>query len=74
MRGIGKLMRQTSQCGLGTTAPNHVLDTLEKFPDIYRRRLGHSGFEPAFDLNAALDEARAITGRSDTGATMKVKL
>ncbi|HUT41834.1 MAG TPA: NAD(P)H-dependent oxidoreductase subunit E, partial [Gammaproteobacteria bacterium] len=38
MRGIGKLMRQTSQCGLGTTAPNHVLNTLDKFPDSYRRR------------------------------------
>jgi [NiFe] hydrogenase diaphorase moiety large subunit len=73
MRGIGKLMRQTSQCGLGTTAPNHVLNTLEKFPDSYQRRLRHSGFEPAFDLNAALDEARAIAGRSDTGTTIKVK-
>ena len=73
MRGIGKLMQQTSQCGLGTTAPNHVLNTLDKFPDSYRNRLRHSGFEPAFDLNAALDEARAITGRSDTGTTIKVK-
>jgi len=73
MRGIGKLMRQNSQCGLGTTAPNHVLDTLEKFPDSYRRRLRHSGFEPAFDLDAALEEARAITGRTDTAADIKVQ-
>jgi [NiFe] hydrogenase diaphorase moiety large subunit len=72
MRGISKLMRQNSQCGLGTTAPNHVLDTLEKFPDSYRRRLRHSGFEPAFDLDAALDEARAITGRTDAAANIKV--
>jgi [NiFe] hydrogenase diaphorase moiety large subunit len=72
MRGIAKLMRQNSQCGLGTTAPNHVLDTLEKFPDSYRRRLRHSGFEPAFDLDAALDEARAITGRTDAAADIKV--
>jgi [NiFe] hydrogenase diaphorase moiety large subunit len=73
MRGIGKLMRQNSQCGLGTTAPNHVLDTLEKFPDSYRHRLRHSGFEPAFDLDAALDEARAITGRTDAAAHIKVR-
>ena len=72
MQGIGELMKKTSQCGLGTTAPNHVLDTLEKFPDSYRRRLRHSGFEPAFDLDAALDEARAITGRTDSRATLKV--
>jgi [NiFe] hydrogenase diaphorase moiety large subunit len=72
MRGIGKLMQQASQCGLGTTASNHVLDTLEKFPDSYRRRLRQTGFEPAFDLDAALDEARAIAGRSDSGTTVKV--
>jgi [NiFe] hydrogenase diaphorase moiety large subunit len=73
MRGISRLMRQNSQCGLGTTAPNHVLDTLEKFPDSYRARLLHSGFQPAFDLDAALDEARAITGRSDAAADIKVQ-
>ncbi len=71
MRGISKLMRQNSQCGLGTTAPNHVLDTLEKFPDSYRQRLRHTGFQPAFDLDAALDEARAITGRTDTAADIE---
>jgi [NiFe] hydrogenase diaphorase moiety large subunit len=71
MRGIGRLMQQASQCGLGTTAPNHVLHTLEKFPESYRRRLRHGGFEPAFDLDAALDEARAITGRSVAGADIK---
>jgi [NiFe] hydrogenase diaphorase moiety large subunit len=73
MRGISRLMRQNSQCGLGTTAPNHVLDTLEKFPDSYRARLLHSGFQPAFDLDAALDEARAITGRTDAAADIKVQ-
>jgi [NiFe] hydrogenase diaphorase moiety large subunit len=73
MRGISKLMRQNSQCGLGTTAPNHVLDTLEKFPGSYGSRLRHSGFAPAFDLDAALDEARAITGRTDAAADIKVQ-
>ncbi len=73
MRNIGRLMQQDSHCGLGTTAPNHVLDTLDKFPDSYRRRLRHGGFEPAFDLAAALEEARAITGRYDDGTTGKVQ-
>jgi [NiFe] hydrogenase diaphorase moiety large subunit len=73
MRGISKLLRQNSQCGLGTTAPNHVLDTLEKFPDSYGSRLRHSAFAPAFDLDAALDEARAITGRTDAAADIKVQ-
>jgi [NiFe] hydrogenase diaphorase moiety large subunit len=61
-------MRTTSHCGLGTTAPNPVLDTLAKCPIIYRRRLLKSAYEPAFDLDAELEEARQITGRNDRDA------
>ena len=68
LSNIGTLMKSTSHCGLGTTAPNPVLDTLNKFPHIYERRLAHSGYEPAFDLDAALQEARDITGRDDADA------
>jgi len=68
MQNIGRLMRFTSHCGLGTTAPNPVLDTLEKFPQIYEKHLKHSSYEPAFDLDAALQDARDITGRDDAGA------
>jgi [NiFe] hydrogenase diaphorase moiety large subunit len=42
-----------------------VLDTLSKFPHIYETRLKHSSYEPAFDLDAALQEAREIAGRDD---------
>ncbi len=68
MLNIGRLMRSTSHCGLGTTAPNPVLDTLKKFPQIYEARLKHTAYEPAFDLDAALQDARDITGRDDAGA------
>ena len=68
MQSIGQLMRATSHCGLGTTAPNPVMDTLEKFPQIYEKHLKHSSYEPAFDLDAALQDARDITGRDDAGA------
>ena len=68
MRKIGLLMRSSSHCGLGTTAPNPMLDTLNKFPQIYEKRLKHSGYEPAFDLDAALQDARDINGRDDAGA------
>jgi len=68
IRKIGLLMRSASHCGLGTTAPNPMLDTLNKFPQIYEKRLKHSGYEPAFDLDAALQDARDITGRDDAGA------
>lgn len=68
MRKLAVLMQNTSHCGLGTTAPNSVLDTLNKFSHIYEQRLKHSSYEPAFDLDAALQDARDITGRDDAGA------
>ena len=68
MRQIGALMRQASHCGLGSTAPGSVLDLLDRFPQLVEEQLAHSGYEPAFDLDAALQEARDITGRDDAGA------
>lgn len=68
MHKIGMLMLTSSHCGLGTTAPNPILDTLNKFPQIYNQRLKHSSYEPSFDLDAALQDARDITGRDDAGA------
>ena len=65
LRQIGAVMQQTSHCGLGQTAPNHLLDTLDKFPDAFRRRLRSPDLAPSFDLDAALSEARVMTGRDD---------
>ena len=73
MRNIGELMHASSHCGLGTTAPNPVLDTLSKFPQIYEQHLKQSNYEPAFDLDAALQESREITGRDDAGAHIGTK-
>jgi [NiFe] hydrogenase diaphorase moiety large subunit len=63
MREIGALMRHASHCGLGSTASNPVLDTLDKFPATYQSRLSDSQYEPAFDLDAALQDARQIGRR-----------
>jgi len=68
---LGNLMRQTSHCGLGHTAANPVLDGLQKFPGIFQSRLRSTSFEPAFDLDASLEEARTLTGRSDSGAHLE---
>jgi [NiFe] hydrogenase diaphorase moiety large subunit len=48
-----------------------VLDTIAKFRPAYERRLQHAQFEPAFDLDWALDPARQMTGRDDAGAHLK---
>lgn len=71
LRAVGDLMKASSQCGLGVTAPNAILDTLNKFPQIYEKRLTQKTYEPAFDLDAALQEAREITGRDDAGAHLR---
>jgi [NiFe] hydrogenase diaphorase moiety large subunit len=71
MRHIGAVMQQASHCGLGHTAPRHVLSTLDKFPGVFRRRLRSADYAPSFDLDAALSEARAITGRGDIGTHLE---
>lgn len=62
------LMQMASHCGLGHTACNPVRDTLQKFRPAYTRRLVSEEFVPAFDLDAALADARAISGRDDPAA------
>jgi len=45
-----------------------VVETMEKFPEAYERRLQVLDYEPAFDLDDALATARSITGRDDAQA------
>ncbi len=68
MKKLGALMREGSHCGLGVTASNPVTDLMDRFPDVVARHLRETTFEPAFDLDAALEEARQVTGRTDPGA------
>jgi [NiFe] hydrogenase diaphorase moiety large subunit len=52
----GNLVRKTSRCGLGGTSPKPMLNTLERFPEIYQAKLAqpHGPLLPSFDLDAAL--------------------
>jgi [NiFe] hydrogenase diaphorase moiety large subunit len=68
MRDLARVMKAASHCGLGHTAPNTVVDSLNKLPEIYTRRLKSTEFEPAFDLDGALEEARRLSGRDDASA------
>ena len=72
MERIGQVMKKTAHCGLGSTAPNPVLDTLAKFPGIYATRLHNTSHTPAFDLTRALDTSRLLTGREDEGAYLEL--
>ncbi|WIM06695.1 MAG: NAD(P)H-dependent oxidoreductase subunit E [Candidatus Nitricoxidivorans perseverans] len=68
LRGV---MRGASHCGLGNSASNAIADTLAKFRPAYERRLMSSDYEPAFDLDAALSQARQMTGRDDRAAHLE---
>ena len=63
MREIGSVMRAASQCGLGQTAANPILDTLDKFSNAYTSRLQSQDSTPAFVVDDALAEARALRDR-----------
>ncbi|MGE5466778.1 MAG: NAD(P)H-dependent oxidoreductase subunit E [Ignavibacteria bacterium] len=65
---LNQLLQMAAHCGLGHTACHPLFDTMEKFRPAYQRRLKSLEFEPAFDLDAALSQARQMTGRDDVGA------
>jgi [NiFe] hydrogenase diaphorase moiety large subunit len=65
---LSRLLESASHCGLGHTACNPLLDTIRRFRPAYEYRLESLEFEPAFDLDGALEQARAMTGRDDPGA------
>ena len=68
---VSRVMQMAAHCGLGHTAPRPLLDTLEKFRPAYERRLKNLTFQPAFDLDGALAQARQMTGRDDLAAHLE---
>jgi len=70
LQHLHDVMRTGSHCGLGQTAGGAIADTIGKFRDDYEQKLARKDFEPAFDLDAALARARAVTGRDDADSHM----
>ncbi|MCX7150612.1 MAG: NAD(P)H-dependent oxidoreductase subunit E [Rhodocyclales bacterium] len=68
---LHRLMQGASHCGLGNSACNPIFDTLNKFRPAYEHRLMSLDYEPAFDLDAALSQARQMTGRDDAAAHLQ---
>jgi len=71
LSGIDTLMHGNTHCGLGGSACNALHDTIVKFRPAYERRLKSLHFEPAFDLDAELEDARRATGRDDAAAHLE---
>ena len=64
LRKLGNTVKTMSRCGLGQTAANPVLTTLQDFSGLYAAKIKPADFLPAFDLKQALQEAATITGRT----------
>jgi len=65
---LSLLLQKTSHCGLGQAICKPILDTLHKFPHEYQPLIKHDSFNPSFDLDAALSQARHLTHRQDANA------
>ncbi len=65
---ICQLLKNYSHCGLGQTAANPVLTSLQRYPDVYEKQLKAISYEPGFDLDASLATARRMANRDDAGA------
>ncbi|MGZ8929245.1 MAG: NADH-ubiquinone oxidoreductase-F iron-sulfur binding region domain-containing protein, partial [Methylobacter sp.] len=63
-----QLVKKQSHCGLGQTAANPILTTLERYPELYQSRLKKISYEPGFDLDGALEIARRMANRNDAAA------
>ncbi len=71
LRSLCQLIKEYSHCGLGHTAANPIIETLERFPDLYETQLEAMVFEPGFDLDGSLEAARQLTGRDDSAAHLQ---
>ncbi len=56
IKSWGSIIKNTSRCGLGMTSPNPLLNTINKFPRIYKRRLVKEAgvVKPSFDPHSAI--------------------
>ena len=63
MKALGNTVKTMSRCGLGQTAGNPVLTTLQNFPHLYNSRITDQEFIPYFDIESAFSEYSEATGR-----------
>jgi [NiFe] hydrogenase diaphorase moiety large subunit len=63
-----QLVKNYSHCGLGQTAANPILSTLQRYPEVYQSKLKDISYEPGFDLDASLETARRLANRDDVAA------
>ncbi len=58
LKSWGQLMKTTSRCGLGKTAPNSLIIAMDKFQEYFATRLdkNFNGLNLKFDMEAAIED------------------
>ncbi len=66
LKDLCKTIMMTSRCGLGSSAPKSILNSIERFPLVYSSHLKESkdGFQASFNIQKALDESRRLAKRT----------
>jgi [NiFe] hydrogenase diaphorase moiety large subunit len=64
LKRVGTTMKTMSRCGLGQTAANPVLTTMQNFQEVYEARIKPDAFIPRIDFAKALREGAAAAGRT----------
>ncbi len=60
----GKKMKIANRCGLGQSAANPILSSIENFRQDYEAKIEKGKeFETSFDLNTAIQESSQAVGR-----------
>ena len=65
LQQLGEAITVASRCGMGQTSAKPILSTLANFRSVYEGLVKpeEKGFQPTFDIEAALSDAEAIAGR-----------
>jgi len=58
MKSLGRVVTNTSRCGLGLTSTNPVTTSMESFPELYEKLLTSEDFTPEHDMDRAIEIGR----------------
>ncbi|MGB5444129.1 MAG: NAD(P)H-dependent oxidoreductase subunit E [Psychromonas sp.] len=57
IKQLNHVMNEMSHCGLGRSAAVPILETLEKFPEYFVRRMTDKEYQPSFDVEKSIQRA-----------------
>jgi len=60
IKELNQVMKQMSHCGLGQRAAEPLLQTLEKFPEYFTKRITDKEYQPTFDIEKSIQRAKEI--------------